>query len=80
MSCFRFSLCSRHWGEKAPVRSWRCPIDTALSETLTASITDYLLWLLEIFMDSQNKVLNVKTVCHNVSAKEAFQALCFGMH
>ncbi len=31
-------------------------------------------------MDSQNKVLNVKTACHNVSAKEAFQVLCFVMH
>ncbi len=31
-------------------------------------------------MDSQNKVLNVKTTCHNVSAKEAFQVLCFEMH
>ncbi len=31
-------------------------------------------------MDSQNKVLNVKTACHNVSAKKTFQLLCFGMH
>jgi len=30
--------------------------------------------------NSQNKVLNVKTACHNVSAKEAFQAFNFGMH
>ncbi len=28
-------------------------------------------------MDSQNKVLNVKTVCHNVSAKEAFAKVLF---
>ncbi len=30
-------------------------------------------------MDSQNKVVNVKMTCHNVSTKEAFQVLCFGM-
>ncbi len=31
-------------------------------------------------MDSQNKVLNVKLACHNVSAKEDFQVLCLGMN
>ncbi len=28
-------------------------------------------------MNIQNKVLNVKTACHNVSAKEAFQVVVF---
>ncbi len=42
-------------------------IDTALSEKLrsASAITDYLLQLLEMY---------------NVSTKEAFQVLCFGMH
>ncbi len=68
-SCFRFSLCSRHRGEKVlPICDALCPIDsfhvtesinTALSEKLRSAITGDI---------------------YNVSAKEALQVLCFGMH
>ncbi len=62
MSCFRFSLCARHWGEKVPpICDALCPIsiNTALSEKLQSTITGDI---------------------YNVSAKEALQVLCFGMH
>ncbi len=35
-------------------------------------------WDAPVFMDSQNKVLNVKTACHDVSAKEAFKCCVLG--
>ncbi len=41
-SCFRFSLCARHWGGKVPpICDTLCPIsiNTALSEKLQSAIT-----------------------------------------